>query len=187
MFSMPASDDAKPESLVRPLIRILPDFDRDNLPIEDEKPMKSDDQSRANSAEVRLFLQQMEEPRSRATSSRAKEVPATAETTTQSTLQETESSEPILRLVHDCDVLFEESYIGVQNVASVARASVEEYTRRFKAWSRYCGVFARKDINLDRRVRNKPRIQDIIIRLLLGLRRNLAACKSIKTATGTSH
>jgi hypothetical protein len=186
------SDDAKTESLAGPLAKDLP-VDSVNIPFGDGKLRNSDDQSISNSSNPQVASQHTEEPPSRATSSRAEndiptlEVPATSETTTQLTSQETESTEPILRLVHDCDALFEESAIGVQNVPSLARASVEEYTRRFKAWSRYCGVFAGQKINLDRRVRHKPRIQDIIIRLLLSLRRNLVACKSVNVASATSH
>jgi hypothetical protein len=154
--------------------------------VEDGTRMYTDNRSRTSSSDARLASQQWEQPRSRVINSYAQDGVAT-ETTAQSTLQEMESSEPILRLVHDCDALIEESAIKSQDATLLARASVEEYKRRFKAWSRYCGVFAGQNINLDRRVRNKPRIQDIIIRLLLSLRRNLAASKSTMTTTAANH
>jgi hypothetical protein len=60
--------------------------------------------------------------------------------------------------------LLGEGAIKVREISPTARASLDEYRRRFQAWSKYYGVFAHKSINLDHRVRKKPRIQDIIVR-----------------------
>jgi hypothetical protein len=78
--------------------------------------------------------------------------------------QEMEFDEPILLLACDCDKLLGEGALKVRDMNPTARASLDEYRRRFQAWSKYCGVFADKTINLDHRVRKKPQIQDIIVR-----------------------
>jgi hypothetical protein len=85
-------------------------------------------------------------------------------TASPSTFQEIEMDGPIYVLACDCDALLDDSALQAQEIGSTARASLDEYRRRFQAWSKYCGVFAEKTVNLDYRVRKKPRIQDIIVR-----------------------
>lgn len=57
------------------------------------------------------------------------------------------------------------------------QALIEDYERRFVAWWQYLGVFSQPRSNLDFRLRKTPEIRNIVVRLLLVLRRNFAQCK----------
>lgn len=84
--------------------------------------------------------------------------------------------EPIFQLAWDCDELIDRCLHQAQD--SNVQAALEQYRRSFDAWSKYLGVFAERKTNLDRRLRQKTGILDIVIRLLLILKQNLAKCES---------
>jgi hypothetical protein len=71
-------------------------------------------------------------------------------------------------------MLFEKSLVGTTDTHVVRAASlVEEYYHRFDAWVSFLCVFDAENACLDYRLRNVPAIQDMIIRLLEILRRNV--------------
>jgi hypothetical protein len=86
------------------------------------------------------------------------------------------AEEPIFSLAWDCDGLIRDC-VGKEEVESPTKRRLEDYKRRFIAWWEYLGVFAERSVNLDRRLYSKPEIRDIVVRLLLILRRNLTQCK----------
>jgi hypothetical protein len=78
----------------------------------------------------------------------------------------------------DCDRLFNkcldrfgetESHSSPPEISE----SIEEYHDRFDGWATFMGVFTGSEACLDYRVRNHPELQDIFIRFLDVLRRNL--------------
>ncbi|KAK6352239.1 hypothetical protein TWF730_009069 [Orbilia blumenaviensis] len=90
------------------------------------------------------------------------------------TYREDDPEEPIFSLAWDCDDLLRGCLKGSDgDISPLARDRIEEYDQRFRAWQEYLGVFADKRANLDYRLRKQPEIRDLIVRLLLILRRNL--------------
>ena len=86
--------------------------------------------------------------------------------------------EPILELASDCDDLIQSCLdLAGRDGGGNDNDLVEDYERRFAAWWEYLGVFAGKKANLDRRLRHHPQIQDLVLRLLVILRRNLSLCE----------
>ncbi|KAF3317976.1 hypothetical protein TWF173_009796 [Orbilia oligospora] len=81
--------------------------------------------------------------------------------------------EPIFTLAWDCDDLLQQCLREAAESSYVEIETIEDYERRFTAWQEYLGVFAEKRVNLDRRLYKQPEIQDVVIRLLLILKRNL--------------
>ena len=90
---------------------------------------------------------------------------------------ETRVKEPIFSLAWDCDDLIQECLGKAVRDGSSTKESLEDCERRFNAWWEYLGVFAERKVNLDRRLYRHPEIRDIVIRLLLILKRNLIQCK----------
>lgn len=81
--------------------------------------------------------------------------------------------EPIFSLAWECDDLIQKCLTNADCDGLAIKSLVEDYERRFNAWWEYLGVFARRKANLDRRLRRHPEIRDIVVRLLVILRRNL--------------
>ncbi|KAF3192014.1 hypothetical protein TWF788_004204 [Orbilia oligospora] len=81
--------------------------------------------------------------------------------------------EPIFTLAWDCDDLLQQCLREAAESSYVETEIIEDYERRFTAWQEYLGVFAEKRVSLDRRLYKQPEIQDVVIRLLLILKRNL--------------
>jgi hypothetical protein len=88
--------------------------------------------------------------------------------------------EPIFNLASDCDDLIH-SCLEVTGHGGDGHINdlVESYERRFAAWWEYLGVFTETAANLDRRLRNHPHVRDLVLRLLVILRRNLRFRESI--------
>ncbi|KAK5987383.1 Kinesin light chain 1 [Cladobotryum mycophilum] len=86
----------------------------------------------------------------------------------------TESKEPIFELACECEKLFSEQMLRAKNEADINGAKVmEEYQQRFAAWAAFLGVFAVPEMCLDRRLRRHIEIQDLVLRLLDIMKRNL--------------
>ncbi|OAL57234.1 hypothetical protein IQ07DRAFT_627111 [Pyrenochaeta sp. DS3sAY3a] len=83
-------------------------------------------------------------------------------------------AEPIFNLAWDCDELLTKCLDEAREEELTTEPIVEQYQRSFDAWWKYLGVFAEKDSNLDRRLRKKPAIHDLVVRLLLILKDSLA-------------
>lgn len=87
----------------------------------------------------------------------------------------------IRRLADDCITQFqkaEQSLVGNPDIPALSIALwVGEYYHRFDAWALFLCVFDADNACLDYRLRNVPAIQDMIIRLLEILRRNVFQCK----------
>ncbi|KAF3103810.1 hypothetical protein TWF706_004844 [Orbilia oligospora] len=81
--------------------------------------------------------------------------------------------EPIFTLAWDCDDLLQQCLREAAESSYVEIETIENYERRFTAWQEYLGVFAEKRVSLDHRLYKQPEIQDVVIRLLLILKRNL--------------
>jgi hypothetical protein len=88
--------------------------------------------------------------------------------------------EPILRSAGDCDDVIQSclGFVGRGGDGHI-KALLEDYERRFAAWWEYLGVFAESKANLDRRLRHHPYVRDLVLRLLIILRRNLRFCEFI--------
>ena len=72
----------------------------------------------------------------------------------------------IYELACECEGLFSQTYKQLKVRASDVVNLFNEYQHRFVAWAAYLGVFAEKNICLDRRLRRHPEVQDLIVRLL---------------------
>ena len=91
--------------------------------------------------------------------------------------------EPILELASDCDDMIQ----GCLEITNPSKPGgddhikdlVESYERRFVAWWEYLGVFAERETNLDSRLRHHIHARDLVLRLLVILRRNLIFCEFI--------
>lgn len=91
-----------------------------------------------------------------------------------------EADAPILSLAQACSQLLDRClHDDTNNENSSAAPKILKWKRRFCAWLSYLDVFAERRINLDRRLRKKPRIQDIVLRLLLILQQSLDQCKML--------
>ncbi|KAK6515996.1 hypothetical protein TWF281_004586 [Arthrobotrys megalospora] len=88
--------------------------------------------------------------------------------------------QPIYLMACDCSELFDKclevSKSGTateQSLSNEVSRFVWEYKGRFDAWASFLGVFAGEKSCLDYRLRNHSALQDMVIRLLDILRRNL--------------
>ncbi|KAK6348116.1 hypothetical protein TWF718_005931 [Orbilia javanica] len=72
--------------------------------------------------------------------------------------------ESIYSIACECKKLFADH--TPDDPPSTIDTLLEDYEQRFLAWSAYLGVFAEKSICLDRRLRDRSDIRDIVIRLL---------------------
>ncbi|KAF3907985.1 hypothetical protein ABW20_dc0101556 [Dactylellina cionopaga] len=85
---------------------------------------------------------------------------------------------PIYLMAYDCSELFNKCLDSSSNSPQqfpsfqVARFA-QEYQGRFNAWASFLGVFAGEKACIDHRLRHHPALQDMVIRLLDILRRNL--------------
>ncbi|KAH8126046.1 hypothetical protein FP744_10005040 [Trichoderma asperellum] len=85
-----------------------------------------------------------------------------------------ETTEPIFELATKCERLFSEHVSRLKNESDLNGAKViGEYQQKFSAWAAFLGVFAVPDMCLDRRLRNHTEVQDLVLRLLDIMRRNL--------------
>lgn len=84
------------------------------------------------------------------------------------------NAEPIFETAWDCDELLTRCLNQAHKEGLTTEPMVEQYKRSFEAWWKYLGVFAEKTSNLDRRLRKKPGIHDMVVRLLLILKDSLA-------------
>ncbi|KAK6500265.1 hypothetical protein TWF481_010610 [Arthrobotrys musiformis] len=86
--------------------------------------------------------------------------------------------QPIYLTACDCSELFDKCLDSSSNppqqfLSSEVARFVQEYYSRFNAWVSFLGVFAGEKACLDHRLRHHPVLQDMVIRLLDILRRNL--------------
>ncbi|KAL2845286.1 hypothetical protein BJY01DRAFT_247758 [Aspergillus pseudoustus] len=89
-----------------------------------------------------------------------------------------DSRSPIQSMAEDCNALSQKcvnrfAQSAPSSVAAGLHQFVEEFQGRFEAWASYLAVFAGQHSSLDHRVHRHPSLQDMIIRLLDTLRRNL--------------
>ncbi|KAM0264971.1 hypothetical protein ACHAQJ_000487 [Trichoderma viride] len=86
-----------------------------------------------------------------------------------------ETMEPIFELASECESLFSEKISKLKSRTDLNGAKVVgEYEQRFAAWAAFLGVFAVPEMCLDRRLRRHVEIQDLVLRLLDIIKRNLA-------------
>jgi hypothetical protein len=90
----------------------------------------------------------------------------------------TQAEAPIFSLAWECNGLIQECAGKTKSLPSI-EGLLGDYERRFSAWLDYLYVFAENHVNLDCRLDCQPELQDIIIRLLLVLRRNLTQRKNL--------
>lgn len=85
-----------------------------------------------------------------------------------------ESGEPIYELASECEKLFSEQISRLKDEANLNGVKVVgEYQQRFSAWAAFLGVFAVPEMCLDRRLQRHADIQDLALRLLDIMKRNL--------------
>ncbi|KAK6499942.1 hypothetical protein TWF481_010298 [Arthrobotrys musiformis] len=89
-----------------------------------------------------------------------------------------DDTQPIRLMARDCNELFEKlmSPPGGPSESEIS-TFVQEYHGRFDAWTSFLGVFASGNASLDYRFQRHPGLQDMVIRLLDVLRRNLFLVK----------
>lgn len=92
------------------------------------------------------------------------------------------AEEPIFSLAWDCDDLIQECLKRTDTDSVPTQDTWREYERRFNAWWEHHGVFAKSIANLDRKLHRRPEIRDIVVRLLIILKRNLILGKFQNTA-----
>lgn len=93
---------------------------------------------------------------------------------------------PILTLTWQCDELTDRSLVIARDSVQAIVPRLEDYKRRYVAWWEVSRVFAASDKNMDRLLQHKAIIRDIVIRLLVILRKNLLDCKSTQMLTLSS-
>ncbi|KAL6859273.1 hypothetical protein J3F83DRAFT_749592 [Trichoderma novae-zelandiae] len=85
-----------------------------------------------------------------------------------------ESSEPIFELASECEQLFSQQVSRLRGEADPnATKAVGEFQQRFSAWAAFLGVFAVPEMCLDRKLQHHVEIQDLVLRLLDIMKRNL--------------
>lgn len=85
-----------------------------------------------------------------------------------------EFGEPIFELASECEKLFFEQISRLKNeVDPNGTKVVGEYQQRFSAWAAFLGVFAVPEMCLDRKLQRHVEIQDLVLRLLDIMKRNL--------------
>ncbi|UKZ70722.1 uncharacterized protein TrAtP1_011693 [Trichoderma atroviride] len=97
-----------------------------------------------------------------------------------------ESGEPIYELASDCEKLFSKHVSKLKDEADFNGSKVVgEYQQQFSAWAAFLGVFAVPEMCLDRRLQRHVEIQDLVLRLLDIMKRNLTYLfKSEDTSDG---
>ncbi|KAK1244050.1 hypothetical protein MKX08_002188 [Trichoderma sp. CBMAI-0020] len=97
-----------------------------------------------------------------------------------------ESSEPIYELASDCEELFSKHVSKLKDEADFNGSKVVgDYQQQFSAWAAFLGVFAVPEMCLDRRLQQHVEIQDLVLRLLDIMKRNLTYLfKSEDTSNG---
>lgn len=85
----------------------------------------------------------------------------------------------IFLLAEECENLFQ---AALTPPASRDDLSLfEHHQDRFESWATYFGVFAEPSLSLDRRLKQRPDLQDLVVRLLDILKSNLLQGQSIRT------
>jgi hypothetical protein len=92
------------------------------------------------------------------------------------------ADEPIIELATECEKLFFDQVSQLRKNGELHGAKVlGEYQQRFAAWASFLGVFAGPKVCLDRRLRRHPDLQELALRLLEILERNLVHCEVINS------
>ncbi|KAK6507675.1 hypothetical protein TWF481_006098 [Arthrobotrys musiformis] len=76
-------------------------------------------------------------------------------------------------LALECEDLFEDLQSLLSGTSDKDRRVVQGLQHRFERWANYLGVFAPPQASLDNRLKPAPGIRDLIVQLLLTLKRNL--------------
>lgn len=97
-----------------------------------------------------------------------------------------EDDEPIYSLATECEALFEKGACLDSLAETGAVLLWEEHKERFTTWAAYLGVFAKRNLCLDRRLEHHPTLQDLVLRLLDILQRNLTRGKHVPRLPQTS-
>ncbi|KAH0499572.1 hypothetical protein TgHK011_006755 [Trichoderma gracile] len=85
-----------------------------------------------------------------------------------------DSNEPIFELASECEQLFSQHLSRLKDEADTnAAKAVGEFQQRFSAWAAFLGVFAVPELCLDRKLQHHAEIQDLVLRLLDVMKRNL--------------
>ncbi|KAF3289921.1 hypothetical protein TWF970_003664 [Orbilia oligospora] len=76
-------------------------------------------------------------------------------------------------LAGECEDLFEDLQSLLSGISDKASRVVQGCQQRFERWASYLGVFAAPQASLDSRLKSTPDIRDLVIQLLLTLKRNI--------------
>jgi hypothetical protein len=77
-----------------------------------------------------------------------------------------DDGELIYKLACECEKLFDTQISQLPGQQTAITSLFTEYQQRFAVWAAHLGVFSRKSQCLDRRLRNLPDLQDLVVRLL---------------------
>jgi hypothetical protein len=81
-----------------------------------------------------------------------------------------EDEDDIYNLAGECEELFQQEQVELEFRGVETLQLFDEYQQRFTA---YLGVFAKRSVCLDRRLRQHPDLRDLVMRLLDILKTNL--------------
>jgi hypothetical protein len=84
-----------------------------------------------------------------------------------------EDEDDIYNLAAECEELFQQEHLEQESCRVETLQLFDEYQQRFTAWTAYLGVFAKRSVCLDRKLRQHPDLQDLVMRLLDILKTNL--------------
>ena len=84
-----------------------------------------------------------------------------------------EDEDDIYNLAGECQELFQQERLELEFRGVETLQLFDEYQQRFTAWTAYLGVFAKRSVCLDRKLRQHPDLRDLVVRLLDILKTNL--------------
>jgi len=90
-----------------------------------------------------------------------------------SSLSKTKGPGPICLLSRDCDKFLRGCLDSPTPYGAAVTSQVEEFYHRFDSWTAFLCVFETEKPCLDDRLEGVPAVQDMVIRLLEILRRNV--------------
>ncbi|KAN0066704.1 hypothetical protein V8E54_015174 [Elaphomyces granulatus] len=93
-----------------------------------------------------------------------------------------EDEDDIYNLAGECEELFQHERLELEFRGVETLQLFDEYQQRFTAWTAYLGVFAKRSICLDRKLRQHPDLRDLVVRLLDILKTNLIQIAQFRNA-----
>ncbi|KAH7393804.1 hypothetical protein DE146DRAFT_107463 [Phaeosphaeria sp. MPI-PUGE-AT-0046c] len=94
-----------------------------------------------------------------------------------------EDDDTIYELAGDCEELLLQGRDMLGTEDTKTQLLLDEYLERFTSWTDFLGVFAKRSLSLDRRLQHHAHLQDLVLRLLSILHKNLSRWVTRSTLT----